>query len=329
MNSWGERPEDDRDEAWVVQELRRVISAGPFDHGALVRGAHLRARALRRRRALATGASVAVLGPAVVGAAALVLPGLLPSGTGLPAAASLDASGPRNETVAGPSVAVATTTPHTSPTSTSTTTPVATTAPWQDGALPLPAGGMDTAHDDSRWPIPDARPTGVGHLDALGAPTSGMAYRAIVPISGVMECNTGAVDAEPLAGQSWSYVDESGGLGPVDLQVTGWADSRAARDALRDGTMTFCVRDTEWRQLDWHEHDGDDDYLLYRASPAGLGEIAFALVRQGDYLVGVSVHSGSDEGSRGTAVAPAEVAAEIASRTADNLAALDPAHGRD
>lgn len=334
MQLYDDRPEGDRAQAWVVQELRRVIGAGQFDYAALARGVHVRAGRIRRRRTLATGASVAVLGPALVGGAALVLPGLLPSGTGvLAASSSWDAAttGTHDEMETEAELAGAT-----AATTAAAVAASATAAPWQDGELLLPAGGLNSSNDDSAWQIPDARPTGVDHLDNLGAPQDGLSYRKIVPISGVMACNTGAPDStEPLAGQSWAFSDEAGELGSVELQVTGWSDSRAARDALRDDTMTFCVRDTDWHQLDWpqldwprldwqqvdwQQREGDDDFLLYRAGPEADG-IAFALVRQGDYLIGVSVDGGAAE--------PARVAAEIASKTADNLAALDPVHGRD
>lgn len=204
----------------------------------------------------------------------------------------------------------------------------ATTPPWQDGQPPLPEGGMSPENPDwpNAWEIPDARPTGVERLDDLGAPKLGMNYPRMVPVSGVMVCNTGADDVEPVAAQNWMYYEGDGtGLDSdmVDIVVTGWEDSTAARDALRDDTMTFCVRDTAdgWQQLEWAGHEGDDDFLLYEATSTTPFEHDIAIVRQGDYVIGVTV---TDSAGDGTAAA-----GEIARKTADNLEALDPVHGRD
>lgn len=200
------------------------------------------------------------------------------------------------------------------------------TPPWQDSPPPLPEGGMEPENPDlpNAWEIPDARPTGVDYLDQFGAPRQGMNYPRLVPVFGVMACNTGAQDIEPEAGQSWMYYLDDSSSGTVDISITGWADSTAARDALREDTMTFCVRDTTdgWEQVEWAERAGDEDYLRYRAHTATGLASGFAIVRQGDYLVGVTVTAPASEDAT-------EVAAEIAARTADNLEALDVEHGRD
>lgn len=291
------------------------------------------------RRALAAGAVVAVLGTALVGGAALVAPQDAPptvAGTTVQPAAGGTASTPIPESTTGTENTHAATDPATvveaAPAALEGAAGTDTDhgdPPWQDDAPPLPEGGMQPENPDwpNAWEIPDARPTGIDLLDRLGAPKLGMNYPRMVPVSGVMVCNTGADDVEPLAGQDWFYYEGDGtGLdsASVDIVVTGWEDSTAARDALRDDTMTFCVRDTAggWQQLEWSEHVGDDDYLLYEAASQTQLDHGFAIVRQGDYVVGVTV-TDADGG------ADPSVAGEIAAKTADNLEVLDPVHGRD
>ncbi|WP_114905632.1 hypothetical protein [Ornithinimicrobium murale] len=297
----------------------------------------LRTGGNRSRRALAAGGAVAVLGAALVGGTALVLPDTPVFGAD-PAVSSAPASMTEEPETVEPTVQ-----PVSVPVASDPAAPAAepaglvaepaapavdSEAPWQDTPPPLPEGGLLPENPDwpNAWEIPDARPSGVDHLDAFGAPRLAMNYPRMVPLPGVMVCNTGAEDVEPLAGQNWMYYEDGTDLdsGVVDIVVTGWADSGAARDALRDGTMTFCVRNTPagWVQHEWPGHEGDDDYLLYE-TVAGAGHAHYmAVVRQGDYLVGVTV-------TDPTGPARAEVAAEIADKTADNLEALDPDHGRD
>ncbi|WP_109471722.1 hypothetical protein [Ornithinimicrobium cavernae] len=346
----GRSPEGD--EARFSRQLCRTVGDVEFDYAALVHGVHRRVGQIRRRRAIATGATVAVLGPALVGGSALVLPGLLPSGIGpgtpettLAAAPTEEAADRRPEPTASTTDPAAGST--VDPTTTSAVDPTASTPetetetegrsgeelsggeptdpPWQEAAPPLPEGGLQPGDSGNAWEIPDARPTGVAALDEFGAPQLGSNYRRTVPVSGPMVCNGAGPGSgpgvEPLAGQEWMYYHEGGSWAPgtVTIQVTGWEDSVWARDALRDATMTYCVRDADgdWERLTWAGRDGDDDYLLYRATSAGV-DYRFAVVRRGDYLVGVTV----------TGTTGADVAAEVASRTADNLEALDPVHGR-
>lgn len=278
------------------------------------------------RRALAAGAAVAVLGTAMVGGAALLAP----------QDASPTAAATMVQSAAG---GTESTQESTEPATVVEAAPAALEgaagtgtdqgeAPWQDAEPPLPEGGLEPENPDwpNAWEIPDARPTGVEGLDAFGAPKQGLNYPRLVPVPGVMVCNTGAEDVEPAAGQSWFYyVDGTDPwAGSVDISVTGWEDSQAAMDALREDTMTFCVRDTEgdWQPLDWADHQGDEDYLLYEAgSTTGLDH-SFAIVRQGDYLVGVTV-------TKADVADQAALAGEIGAKMADNLEALDADHGRD
>lgn len=300
-----------------------VVDEAEFDYAALVDGVHRRAGRIRRRRAMTTGAIVAVLGPALVGGSAMVVPGLLPDGV----------HDPTNPAGTAP---VAQTEPEqrqqTDPEQTDAALTEASEVetaegpaepPWQDGELPQPVEGFDSADSGNQWDIPDARPTGVDHLDRFGAPQTGYDYVKTMPLTDALTGNTGLEDLRPVAGKSWSYflADDSSDSGSVDIQVTGWQDSAAARDALRDDTSQAYVRDVEWQPQEWAEHEGDDDYLLYTSTGNGF-QIGFALVRQGDYLIGVTVTDTTGEVN-------ADVAAEIAAKTADNLQALDQVHGRD
>lgn len=279
----------------------------------------LTATRVRSRRALAAGAAVAVLGGALVGGSTLTgADGPGDAGAGS-TPTSVAAGGTESQLSAQPVVAAA---PAGNPAAPQDT------PPWQEEEPPLPEAGLEPENPDwpNAWEIPDARPTGVEGLDAFGAPKQGMNYPRLVPVPGVMICNTGAEDAEPMAGQNWYYyLDGTDPLaGSVDISVTGWEDSEAARDALREDTMTFCVRDVagDWQPLDWADHEGDEDYLLYGAgSTTGL-DYGFAIVRQGDYLIGVTVQDADVPDN-------AALAGEIGSKMADNLAVLDADHGRD
>lgn len=342
-------PPDRHDDDRISAHLCRAVGAADFDYATLVDGVHQRAGRIRRRRALTTGAIVAVFGPALLGGSAMVLPGLLPGGVG------------GTVTPAAPPVAVLSGPPETAPegdaaprTATDQSGPAdagggqadgaegghadgaspgqadgaergqVQEPPWQDGAPPLPEGGLDSADSGNAWQIPDARPTGVSYLDQFGAPQQGSDYADTVPVSGAMMGNTGEDGPRPVAGQSWAYyTDDSWAAGAVDIQITGWEDSAAARDGIRDNTLGSFVDGTDsgWQPLDWAEHAGSADHLLYRATAEGL-ELGFALVRQGDYLIGVTVTDTTGEVN-------AASAAEIAGKTADNMQALDPVHGRN
>lgn len=137
-----------------------------------------------------------------------------------------------------------------------------------------------------------------------------------------MSCDPGHPGGvEPVAAQNVTYYE--GGLDglSIDIIVTGWEDSIAARDGLVNDDYTSCAWDDRVGQVEpWPGHEGDEDYLVF---PGAEPDLVAAVVRQGDYLVSVTVRDGA--GSRsGT-----EIATEIASKQADNLEALDPVHGRD
>ncbi|NLG22113.1 MAG: hypothetical protein GX555_11880 [Actinomycetales bacterium] len=285
--------------------LHGAVDREQFDYDALVAGVHQRAGRIRRRRAVATGVAVAVLGPAAAAGAALVLPDILPGGD--------------STTIA----------PATRPDEAPTTAPAdddAVTAdptpPWQDGAPPLPEGGFEVNEDlPNAWEIPDPRPTGVAALDDLGMPQLAAAYPRTVPVMNLMVCDPGRTGgAEPEAGLSFDYFTDDPDDPVINLQVTGWEDSGAARDGLLDDDYLLCTWSPRpGEPQPWPGHEGDDDHLVF--APEGSDQVA-AVVRQGDYLVAVTVQ---DTG----AAEDIELAREIAGKTADNLEALDPVHGPD
>lgn len=330
-------PPDPRGAARIGQQLCRAVGDVDFDYATLVQGVHQRAGRIRRRRALTTGAIVAVVGPALLGGSAVVLPDLLPGGvhgTVTPAETPVAALTDRGTDAADDPETTLLTEDTDADTGQDQGRDQGSAdpqePPWQDGDPPLPAEGVDSADSGNAWEIPDARPTGVAALDAFGAPQTGLDYQRVIPLMHVMVGNTGAEGQRPLAGQMWSYYveDTSSQTGVIDINVTGWDDSVAARDALRDETMAAFVRDTDgpWQVQDWAGREGDDDSLLYTAT-AGGRTYGIALVRQGDYLVGVTV--GDTTGGDTPGEMNAEVAADIADKTAANMEALDPIHGRD
>lgn len=302
MNSTSGRSSDDD----IREALRGAVGTEQFDYQALVAGTHHRAGRIRRRRALATGAAVAVLGPALVGGAALVLPEILPVGSG-------------SVSPAGSPGSVTTTAPLPDDAAV-TSAPAVVAPPWQDSEPPLPEGGFQVNESlPNAWEIPDARPTGVEALEDLGVPQLAMSYPRLVPVMSLMTCDPGRPNGiEPEAGQSFDFFSDSGEDLVIYLHVTGWADSDAARDGLVNDAYTLCTWDGDQGEpQEWVGHEGDEDYLLYAAD----GEVAAAVARQGDYLVAVTV-------SEGTARENADVATEIAEKTAANLAVLDPDHGQ-
>lgn len=287
--------------------LRSAVEHENFDYEALVAGAHHRAGRIRRRRAIVTGATVAVLGPALVGGAALVLPDILPGGED----ATVVAPASRPDDVALTS----------SPDTVGVTAePTPDAPPWQDESLPEVEGGFDVNEDiPNAWEIPDARPTGIEVLDGLGAPQLAMNYPRVVPVQSLMTCDPGREGGvRPEAGQLFDFYSDDPDDPTVYLNVTGWDDSSAARDGLATDGYTLCTWDDFVEPQEWSGHEGDEDYLLF----APEGNVSAAVVRQGDYLVSVTVR-GSGEAT------DVELAAEVASRTADNIEALDPVHGRD
>lgn len=295
-------------------ELHGAVDREQFDYDALVAGVHQRAGRIRRRRAIRTGAAAAVLIPALAGGGALLLPDLLPGQTPVISPAT---TGTADDTVASTGDSAANTD------EAAATTAAPQTAPWQDGELPaLPGGAFEVNPDvPNAWEVPDARPTGVEALDDQGSPQLALAYPRTVPVSGLMSCDPGREGGmEPEAGQSFSYFTDESTL-TIDVEVTGWADSGAALEGLRTDTVTSCTWDgLQGEPQPWPGNEQDQDYVVYEASD---GRSA-AIVRQGDYLVAVTVDPNS--GATGD---PTQVATDIAGRWADNLAALDVVHGQD
>lgn len=293
-------------------ELREALG-GPagtdFDYDALVAGTKARASRIRRRRTAQRVVTAAVLAPVLVGTGWLV-------GT------NLSGQTPDRAQVAATSEAEGTD-------GTAATTQVPAEAPFQDPDL-LAESTPDAENEDvpNAWEIPDVRPTGVEALDTLGVPLLDMRYPRIMPLDSFMVGNDGGLadGVQPLAGASWMSATEgdSGEIPAVDsvtINVTGWEDSADVLASLpTDVPVTHAQWLEAWTQLSWDGADAGD--LLLTADDTSLGHLVGAVVRQGDYLVGVSVRAGAQE----DAVA---VATQVAERTAANLAALDPAHARE
>lgn len=147
----------------------------------------------------------------------------------------------------------------------------------------------------------------------------------------------------------------------VEITVTGWEDSAAVLSSLpTDTPVTHAQWLEPWTALAWEGADLGDLLIAAQvagqegagsadagdagsgdadsgsadsgsagagnagagSADAGEGHLVGAVVRQGDYLVGVSVRARTQE----EAVA---AATEIADRTAANLAHLDPEHARE
>lgn len=299
----------------ISQMLRGALGNTDFDYESLVAGAHQRAGRIRRRRAIAAGAAAAVLGPALVGGAALVVPDLLTQEGNVVAPAAT--SDPVVETLQDPAEDTS------EPTAEDTAEPTPEDPPWQDGELLLPApeDNLDDEDGDNAWPIPDARPLGVDRIETLGAPQQHLAGGRVPPVMGLMTCDPGRDGGvSVIASDYWSYFPQEGRGPSIDLTITGWEDSTAAWDGLLNDTYTSCVWDAEIGPAEpLPGHEGDADYALFTDADTQVA----AVVRQGDYLIAVSVRDEAD------LAAGSEAAAEIASKTADNLAALDPDHGRD
>ncbi|MDQ3526342.1 MAG: hypothetical protein M3424_00285 [Actinomycetota bacterium] len=351
MNEQGRNP--GRTGQGPDETLRQALhgAAEGFDYDALVSGTHRRATRIRRHRAVLTGAAAAVLVPALVGGA-LLGPGLLPDdpiSVG-PAASSQDPS-TTEPTATEDAVATATddavATATEDAAATATEDAAATSAPdpsppsdppWQDEqppSAPSPTGGEGGQVDSGNaWEIPDPRPTGVDALDDLGTPRMDISYRRLAPAMGAMVCNGPAEESglTPVGGRNWSFdAQEPGDRRGVEITVTAWEDGAEAMQGLRADTL-YCSWDDVDRpesvqaEATWPGREDDPDRFL-NAPFEGNGSlsdhsVSVAAVRTGDYLVAVTVR----DPEPGVA---AEAAIEIADKTAENLAALDPEHGQD
>lgn len=330
MNDKGRTPRKGLDET-----LREALHSAPdgFDYDALVDGVHERAGRIRRRRTVGTLAAAAVLLPGLVGGGVLVT-NLIEEQAGQvtpgPAGPS-DGSDQGLEDEAGTTDDATET--RQDPTTQDPTTQERTTPPWQEGELPEAPPAEGGTASDNAWEIPDARPTGVEFLDQFGEPQQFLESPNMAPVMGAMICNL--EDREdwtaPAAAANWSFFLEEGDNTSLDLVVTGWDDGVGAMEALRADEL-FCSWDTDeddesvQTEIDWPGHDGDEDRYLNETYPAygylSDYSVSVAVVRTGDYLVAVRVQDLDPEVAQAAST-------EIADKAAENLAALDPEHGRD
>ena len=343
MNEQGRNP--GRTGQGPDETLRQALhgAAEGFDYDALVSGTHRRATRIRRHRAVLTGAAAAVLVPAVVGGA-LLGPGLLPDdpiSVG-PAASSQDPSttdptATEDAVATATDDAVATATEDAAATSAPDPSPPSD-PPWQDEqppSAPSPTGGEGGQVDSGNaWEIPDPRPTGVDALDDLGTPRMDMSYRRLAPAMGAMVCNGPAEESglTPVGGRNWSFdAQEPGDRRGVEITVTAWDDGAEAMQGLREDTLSCSWDDIDrpesvQAETTWPGREDDPDHYLNEPYP-GNGSlsdhsVSVAAVRTGNYLVAVTVRD-PDPG------VASEAATEIAEKTAENLAALDPEHGQE
>jgi hypothetical protein len=151
---------------------------------------------------------------------------------------------------------------------------------------------------------------------------------------GAMVCNGPAEESglTPVGGRNWSFdAQEPGDRRGVEITVTAWEDGAEAMQGLRADTL-YCSWDDVDRpesvqaEATWPGREDDPDRFL-NAPFEGNGSLSdhsmsVAAVRTGDYLVAVTVRDPEPD-------VAAEAAIEIADKTAENLAALDPEHGQD
>ncbi len=289
-------------------ELRSVLggSAEHFDYDALIAGTKVRARRMRRRRAVAQGATAAVLVPTLVGTGFLVSSSLQGGDRVTPAAPSTDQVQTTTQDDSG-----------------RTSAPVAVQdgPPYQDPEL-LPAATDEEPNPDfpNRWAIPDVRPTGIDLLDALGSPRLAFSYPKTMPLPGMVAADEGV---EPHSGRLWMFHDGTNDFEQVtvEIAVTAWDHSTQVMDALRTGEpLTVARWDGGPQPRPWPAHH-DDDHLLVDMPRVAWPQVG-ALVRRGDYIVGVTVRAQTEEGA-------AAAAGQIAERAAANLVFLDPEHAQD
>lgn len=328
--TWSEQPPRDPRRS-VDDELRSILGAAQpdFDVDALVAGTTARAGRIRRRQALARTAVAAVLVPTLAGTGWVVTQRLSVDAGPDAVVASQTSTDPAASTTDAPVTDDAATTELPG------TAPDASPAPYQDPAALPELTEVSTNPDlPNREEIPDARPTGIPELDALGAPTGSIYPRAVALPGFVASRDIVGMDPdtgiEEHSGRTFDWlVGSADGPTSVELSLTLWDDAGHALEQLRTGgtelnTVWLGGETPEGRLpvglpdlLPWPGHEGSADHLLVR-SPIRDGQYG-ALLRQGDYLVGVAV-VGDDPQASG------DLAATIAEQTAANLVALDPAH---
>lgn len=329
MNRYDEHP--DSSGRRLDEELRSVLAGADelsFDHDALVAGTKARAGRLRRRQAVARGVAAVVLVPTLAGAG-WVMSSTLTGGEG----STIDVASQTSNDDAVPTTEADDPVPQTegpAPTADAEGTEDAevTTAeagpPYQDPTLLAPITLEPPNRDwPNRWTVPDARPTGVAFLDALGAPQPTSQYPRQVPLMDFMMADENGGGVEPHSGLSQYFYADGNAIdqNTVSLDVTAWDDSRAVLADLRIGGSLSLSRwaDGTPRPVEWPGHADADHLLVVDTDAGGDWPVAGALVRQGDYLVGVTARAQTWE----EAVA---AATEIALKAAANLSALDPEH---
>lgn len=204
---------------------------------------------------------------------------------------------------------------------------VETTEPAPDpepSVEPEPTQDQEPTQDPEPGPaenavvIPDVVPTGIAFLDALGPAQLDLAYPRVVPLPEFTSGNLEEpVQIEPHSGRTWMFYAAGNEIDQdaVQLTVSGWVDSRAAMTALRGDQTGFNFRTTPddlgTIEMPWTDGTtGSADRLLVgEASPVGGWTTVGAVVRQGDFLVGVTVTAATPEEASATAVQIAEAAA--------------------
>ena len=331
-----------------------------FDYDALIAGTKVRAGRIRRRRALAQGVTAAVLVPALVGAGWMVGQGLDGTRPGTDMAGTApDGVVATQEATQDPvdddaaTVTEDATAPRTDDGAEGTTDVPATTTepsapPYQDATLLTePLLGLDQEGTPNRIEVPDVRPTDLSAPGLLGYLAHAEEFQNITPAINFTESQAvEGIDAH--SARSWTYSRRDGdfsetAVAEIVITVTAWDDSELAMrelttggDQLRSTWINFEGGTVDAQGVlqpapgpgvpvpsPWPGHEGDPDHFLTVRGGTSFDfdyQHALALVRQGDYLVAVSVQDPTEE----TAL---RLAAEIAEKSVANLVALDPAHG--
>lgn len=221
--------------------------------------------------------------------------------------------------------------------------------PWQEASPPLTeeeeiygTSFGEPLPEHGEWEIPDPRPTGITFLELLGEPRIHRAGPDTFPVFDMAD--SGPIDQggpDPITGQTWSYwaepvtdrVEDVMWPYGVDIQVTGWEDGREAIDLLREDGLNDSWADT-FELGEWAGHEDDGDRVAFQThqldamrdeggEPEPIARYrGIVAIRTGDYIIGVSVTGDSADSADA-------LSREIATKSAENLAVLDPEHGSD
>lgn len=331
----------------IDDQLREALG-GPaygetFDHDALVAGVKRRARGIRRRRAATAAVATAVLLPTLAGTGWVLGNRLMESGgrgVDVTVATRTQTASPTPLPSPQPDDEATTSGPVT--TSPIAPTPTPTDPPWQSTEPPEPVSPDDgSGLVPNRIELPDARPVGIEFLDAFGGPEGEFVGPRQMPLGTFMAGNL-EPGIEPHSGVQWFYYDDGNAIDQdsLELIITAWDDGAEAMELVRAGSPDLSAR---WigdgaevidppEPQPWPGHE-DDDHLLVGVEQAlengSTHQLGGAVVRHGDYLVGVTVRASPGDGGVDTQDEAVAVAAEIAQKTADNLAYLDPEGGAE